>query len=127
MSGDAGAASFSRIADVIDLSRFYAARGALLMRLRSQVGRGRRRVIIRALCRTSFCLFDVFDVSECWFQPEIPARRHVPPVWQASKNRGEPPLETPGHALAYLPGAGSNVSSRISAARVTRHHAIEEI
>ena len=48
----------------VESSRFYAARGALLMRLRSQVGRGRRRVIIRALCRTSFCLFDVFDVSE---------------------------------------------------------------
>ena len=51
-------------AQVSESSRFYAARGALLMRLRSQVGRGRRRVIIRALCRTSFCLFDVFDVSE---------------------------------------------------------------
>ena len=35
-------------------------------------------------------LFDVFDVSEVLFQTEIPARRHVPPVWQASKKREEP-------------------------------------
>jgi hypothetical protein len=58
-----GASTHSE-AQASESSRFYAARGALLMRLRSQVGRGRRRVIIRALCRTSFCLFDVFDVSE---------------------------------------------------------------
>ena len=86
------------------------------MRLRSQAGRRRRRVSTRDSASHEFC-FDCFDVS-LWINPTGPGAQPAPEARSSVLTSVEKPRRDPAGVRDYLPSAGSNVSSRISAARV---------